>query len=191
MANYIPETRGVPNSEGSQQFSLIDPRVMDPDQELIDHDVFDEHELDQIVQVLEAMRRWRTTERRLSEASRKYMNLGENDMRALRFMIARQRHGVLPTPSDVAKHLQITTASVTKMLDRFAANDYIRRLPHPEDRRSTAIEVTGETQVVARQSVGRNHARRFHVVADLSQEEREVISKFFNAMSVTGLPSHD
>lgn len=162
---------------------------MDPDQELIQHDAFEDVELDQIVEVLESMRRWRMIERRLSEASRKYMNLGENDMRALRFMIATQRHGALATPSDVARHLQITTASVTKMLDRLAASDYIRRLPHPEDRRSTAIEVTKETQVVARQSVGQNHAQRFHVVAELTPTEREAISKFFDALSATGTPT--
>lgn len=166
---------------------MVDPRVMDPDQQLIQHEDFDDHELDHIVLVLESMRRWRAAERRLSEASRKYMNLGENDMRALRFMIASQRHGQFATPSDVAKHLDITTASVTKMLDRLAAADYIRRLPHPQDRRSTAIEVTEETQQVARQSVGRNHAERFHAVADLSPDERDAVIKFFEAFTAIGL----
>ncbi|NWN87362.1 MAG: MarR family transcriptional regulator [Micrococcaceae bacterium] len=170
---------------------MLDPRVMDPDQELIQYDAFEGAELDQIVDVLEAMRHWRTVERRLNDASRKYMKLGENDMRALRFMIASQRHGVLATPSDVAKHLQITTASVTKMLDRLAASDYIRRLPHPEDRRSTAIEVTEETQVIARQSVGESHAQRFHVVAEMTPAERETVSKFFAALSATGLPTSE
>lgn len=168
---------------------MTDPRVMDPDQELIERDRFDDDELDQIVSVFDSMRRWRAAERRLSEASRKYMKLGESDMRALRFMIASQRHGELATPSAVAKHLHITTASVTKMLDRLAANDYIRRLPHPKDRRSTAIEVTEETQRVARESVGRNHAERFHAVANLSEEERAAVIKFFNGLSATGLES--
>lgn len=189
MANNNPKKPRVPNAAGAQTFSMLDPRVMDPDQELTQYDAFEDAELDQIVGVLEAMRRWRTVERRLNDASRRYMKLGENDMRALRFMIASQRHGVLATPSDVAKHLQITTASVTKMLDRLAASDYIRRLPHPGDRRSTAIEVTDETQVLARQSVGQNHAQRFRVVADLTSAERKAVRKFFDALSATGLPT--
>lgn len=176
------------SSDDTEAYSLVDPRLMDPDQELISRDHLDEQELDQIILVLESLRRWRATERRLSEASRKYMKLGESDMRALRFMIAAQRHGELATPSGLAKHLGISTASVTKMLDRLAANDHIRRLPHPEDRRSTVIEVTEETQRVARQSVGRNHAVRFHAAADLTPEEREVVIRFFDALSATEHP---
>lgn len=159
---------------------------MDPGQELISLADLAEHEVDEIVEVMEAMRRWRLIERQLNEASRKYMQLGENDMRAVRYIIAAQRHGVLATPSDVAKHLNITTASVSRMIDRLVEGNHIRRLPHPQDRRSTALEVTEETQAIARQSVGQNHAQRFHAVADLTSEERAAVIKFFDAFSATG-----
>ncbi|MDS2172296.1 MarR family transcriptional regulator [Nesterenkonia sp. CL21] len=168
--------------------SMIDPRVMDPAGEIVPHAHVDEEELDQIVAVLDAMRRWRTVERRMSEASRKYMKLGETDMRALRYLIAAQRHDRLATPSDLARHLGVSTASVTKMLDRLAAHDHIRRLPHPEDRRSTAIEVTEQTQRVARESVGRSHAGRFHAAAALSPDEREVVIRFLDALCATEPP---
>lgn len=170
-------------SEGIEAYSMLDPRVMDPEGEIVPHSHLAEEELDQIVRVLEAMRRWRTTERRMSEASRQYMKLGETDMRALRFMIAAQRNGQLSTPSGLAKHLGISSASVTKMLDRLIGSGHIRRHPHPEDRRSTTIEVTEETQRVARQSVGRAHAGRFHAAADLTPEEREVVIRFLDALS--------
>ena len=164
---------------------MVDPRVMDPGQELIAFDDFAEYEVDEIVEVLEAMRRWRLIERRLDDASRKYMQLGENDMRAVRYIIAAQRHGVLATPSDIAKHLQITTASVSRMIDRLVEGHHIRRLPHPQDRRSIALEVTEETQATARKSVGRNHAKRFQAVADLTAEERAAVIKFFESFSAT------
>lgn len=165
---------------------MVDPRVMDPAQELISLDDYTAEEVDQIVEVMEAMRRWRTIERKLNDASRKYMQLGENDMRAVRYMIAMQRHGTLATPSDVARHLGITTASVSKMLDRLVAGNHIERLPHPQDRRSTALQVTEETQAIARQSVGHNHALRFHAIGELSPEERAAVIKFFDAFSATG-----
>src|SRR5699024_8027311 len=110
---------------------MMDPRVMDPAQELISLDDYTAEEVDQIVEVMEAMRRWRTIERKLNDASRKYMQLGENDMRAVRYMIAMQRHGTLATPSDVARHLGITTASVSKMVHRLDAGQRIERLPPP------------------------------------------------------------
>lgn len=167
---------------------MLDPRVIDPGQELISRDDFGDDLVDEVVEVMEAMARWRTNERRLSDAARKYMNLGENDMRAVRYLIAAQRHGALATPSELAKHLQITTASVSRMLDRLVAGHHIIRSPHPQDRRSTVLEVTEETQTVARQTVGRNHAQRFHAVANLTSQERAAVVKFFEALSDTGSP---
>lgn len=169
--------------------SMVDPRVMDPGQELISLQDYTEAEVDEIVAVMEAMRRWRRVERRLNDASRKYMQLGENDMCAVRYIIACQRHGALATPSDVAKHLNITTASVSRMIDRLVEGNHIRRSPHPQDRRSTALEVTAETQATARRSVGHNHAQRFHAVAQLTSEERAAVIKFFDSFVATAGPS--
>lgn len=165
---------------------MFDPRVMDPDQELVSLENYTSDEVDQVVEVMEAMRRWRTIERTLNDASRKYMRLGENDMRAVRYLIAMQRHGTLATPSDVAKYLGITTASVSKMLDRLVAGNHVHRLPHPQDRRSTALQVSEETLAIARQSVGHNHAQRFHAIAHLTPDERAAVIKFFDAFSATG-----
>lgn len=166
--------------------SMVDPRVMDPEGELIPLRDLAAEEVDEIVAVMEAMRRWRKVERKLNEASRQYMQLGENDMRAVRYIIACQRHGALATPSDVAKHLGITTASVSRMIDRLVEGTHIRRWPHPQDRRSTALEVTETTQATARQSVGHNHAQRFHAIADLTSAERAAVIKFFDAFSAIG-----
>ena len=165
---------------------MFDPRVMDPAQELISLEDYTVEEVDQIVEVMEAMQRWRKIERKLNDASRKYMQLGENDMRAVRYMIAMQRHGTLATPSDIARHLGITTASVSKMLDRLVSGNHVQRLPHPQDRRSTALQVTEETQAIARQSVGYNHAQRFHAIGSLTPQERAAVIKFFDAFSATG-----
>lgn len=160
--------------------------MIDPNQELVCSGDFDAPEIDQIVEVMESMRRWRLTERKLNEASQKYMGLSENDMRAIRFMIASQRQGELASPSRVAKHLGITNASVSRMIDRLDKNGHIRRLPHPKDRRSTVLEVTEATQTVARQSVGNNHAKRFYAIAELTPHERAAVIKFFAAMIATG-----
>ncbi|WP_223881172.1 MarR family winged helix-turn-helix transcriptional regulator [Nesterenkonia ebinurensis] len=166
-------------------FSMLDPRVMDPGEEIIRYSSLEKDELDQIVGVLESLRNWREAERSMSEASRKYMKLGETDMRALRYIIAAQKNAQLATPGALAQHLGISTASVTKLLDRLAEQQHIRRLPHPQDRRSTAIEATEQTRRVAQQTVGRSHAGRFYAAAALSPEEREVVIRFLDALSAT------
>lgn len=170
----------------TEELSMFDPRVIDPDEEIVQYRSLDEDELNGTVQVLESLRRWHQTERRMSEESRRYMELGETDMRALRYAIAAGRHGCGVTPRMLAEHLRISTASVTKMLDRLAAAGHIRRTPHPEDRRSTVVEVAEETRRAARESVGRRHAERFRVAAGLSSQEREVVIRFLRALADTG-----
>ncbi|GAB4086280.1 MarR family transcriptional regulator [Myceligenerans cantabricum] len=163
--------------------SMLDPRVMDPDQELVERASLDDQALDQVVRVLEALRGWRETERRMREAAQRYMRLGETDMRALRYVIAMQNHGRVVTPGAIAAHLGITTASTTKLIDRLAAAGHVRRFPHPTDRRSVAIEVSEETRHAARESVGRAHARRFDAAARLTPPERDVVIGFLEDLA--------
>ena len=59
------------------------------------------------------------------------------------------------------------------------------RLPHPSDRRSLAIEVTEDTRRVARQAVGRTHARRFDAAARLTPQEREIVTRFLDDLAGT------
>ncbi|NDK32749.1 MarR family transcriptional regulator [Nesterenkonia sp. Hz 6-5] len=164
---------------------MVDPRLLDPGEEVVQHGRLDSDDLNQTVRVLESLRRWHSAERRMSEKARKDMELGETDMRALRYIIAAQVNERLATPSELAHHLGISTAAVTKVLDRLADRHHIRRLPHPQDRRSTAIEATEETRRAARKAVGRTHAGRFNVAAALTAEEREIIIGFLDALSAT------
>lgn len=176
------EQNSIPAAD-REGYSPLDPRVMDPEQELFPHAGYDDAELDQIVAVLEAMRAWRAAERRTSEATRRYMKLGETDMRALRFLLAVQRHGEIATPSMLARHLGISTASVTKMMDRLEEQGHLRRDRHPADRRSSTIEITEETAAAARRTVGHTHVGRIQAVAELTAEERDIVTRFLTTLA--------
>lgn len=178
-------------SGGSVEPSMLDPRVLDPGQEMVSRAGLAEHDVDQVVRLLEGLRRWRETERRASEASRRYMKLGETDMRALRFIIALRNQGRLATPGAIAAHLGISSASTTKLLDRLAESDHVRRLPHPSDRRSVAIEVTEETARVTYETVGRRHAHRFAAAARLTSQEREIVTRFLDDLAAPGEDAGD
>jgi DNA-binding MarR family transcriptional regulator len=43
---------------------------------------------------------------------------------------------------DIARELGITTGGTSKLVDRIEANGHCRRLPNPEDRRSSLLELT-------------------------------------------------
>lgn len=45
---------------------------------------------------------------------------------------------------DIASELGITTGGTSKLVDRIEASGYCRRLPNPEDRRSSLLELTDE-----------------------------------------------
>jgi hypothetical protein len=114
----------------------LDPRVIDPTQELVNRTAMDDAEVDSIVGVLAALRTWREAEQTMSEASQKHMKLNGTDMKALRFLMASRNAGAVVTPGLLAETLRISTASTTKLLDRsrapFAASD---RSPRPDDHR--------------------------------------------------------
>lgn len=157
---------------------LLDPRVIDADQELVDRSHLSDDDIAQITRVLAGMRDWREEEERIRLRSRTDMELNENDMRALRLLVASKNIGTVVTPGALAAHLDISTASTTKLLDRLSAAGHITRVPHPTDRRALAIEITADTHRRVRESVGRTHARRFDVVAELSPAERDVVIRF-------------
>jgi DNA-binding MarR family transcriptional regulator len=158
--------------------SIHDPRVADPRQQLVTRDGLGNADLDQIVRVMEALQGWREAEQRASETSRKYMQLNETDMKALRFLMAARNQDLVATPGAIAAHLGISTAATTKVLDRLAQSGHITRSPHPTDRRALAIAITPETYTVAQETVGRQHVRRFDAAARLTPAERQTVIRF-------------
>lgn len=166
---------------------MLDPRVIDPNEELISYKSMSAEELDQMTRVMLAMRNWRDAEQRLSLKSRNRMKLNETDMKALRFLVVAQSQGMLATPGALAEHLNISTASTTKLLDRLARAGHINRSPHPTDRRALVITITQSTHEEVREGVGRTHAKRFEVAAKLTSDEREVVIRFLTELSQIGL----
>ena len=164
---------------------LHDPRVVDARGRLLDVTGLSDDDLGGAVRVMDALFRWREAERRVSEASRRYMRLSESDMKALRFAIVMADQGRNSTAGDLAHHLGISSASTTKLLDRLERGGHIRRTPHPTDRRALAIVVTDETRAAAEATVGREHARRFRVAAALGPAEREAVIRFLDALAAT------
>mgnify|MGYP001073105512 CR=1 FL=1 len=179
----------MPGEEGKQpdeiEMRLHDPRVVDARERLVDLAGIDEVELGQIVRLMDAMFRWRDAEQRVTRASHEYMRLGETDMKALRLAIVMADQDRHVTAKDIAKHLRISSAATTKLLDRLEAAGHIIRTPHPTDRRAIAVIVAPATRKAAELTIGREHARRFRVAAELPPDEREIVIRFLDALSAT------
>ncbi len=162
---------------------LYDVENNDPDAVLVDRSNLSSEEIKQITEVMAALGRLRDAEQRLAEASQRYMKLGRSDMRALHFLIVANNSKSLITPSAIASHLGISTASTTKLLDRLEAGGHITRSPHPHDRRALVITVSEETKEAAMETVGRLRSRLFYSAARLSAVERETVIRFLDDMT--------
>jgi len=172
-------------TEGEQRraASLFHADVIDPQGELIDISAMAPEDISQINTLMDSLAGLREAERRLSEASRRYMKLNESDMKALHYLVAARNQGTVATPGGIAAHLGISTASTTKLLDRLERAGHILRQPHPSDRRALAITVSESTRAAAMNTVGRQQARRFGVAARLTSAEREVAIRFLQEMA--------
>ena len=169
--------------DGLTHAAIYDVDAADPRSTLIDRTGVEPEALRQIAVLMGALGDLREAEQRLSQASRRYMRLNETDMRALHYLIVCANRGVIATPSGIAGHLGISTASTTKLLDRLEKGGHIVRSPHPTDRRALAISITEETRQAAMETVGRQQAKRFYAAARLTADERDVVIRFLADMT--------
>lgn len=153
-------------------------RGNNPHQLGLDLSGISEEELQQISLLMQAFGDLREVERRISEASARYMKLNETDMRALHYLIVSENNGVAVSAGDLSHHLGISAASTTKLLDRLENGGHVTRSPHPTDRRALLIRITPVTRQSVYATVGKHQARRFYSAARLTMEEREVIIRF-------------
>lgn len=163
--------------------AIYDIASSDPEGRLIDRSGVSDEDMAEIGALMNALGRLRDAEKALSDASLRYMRLNQTDMRALHYLIVCRNRGVIATPGAIAEHLDVSTASVTKLLDRLERGGHITREPHPSDRRALAISITPKTHAAAMDTVGRQQSKRFHAAARLSSDEREVVTRFINDMA--------
>lgn len=179
--------RGAPREQRTVP-SVYTLAGSDPHGELVDRSGLSHADLVQIDEVMAALVRLRAAEKRLAEASLRYMELGETDMRALHLLIVSENTGTVATPGAMAESLGISSASTTKLVDRLVAAGHLVRVPHPHDQRTLCVQVTEATARAAHESIGRQHARRFDAAAALSHEQRQAVIDFLEAMTEADLP---
>lgn len=87
-----------------------------------------------------AVERLRLSEARLSRRRQTDCGPSENARAAMRFILERADDGSGGvTPTEIAQHLDVSTASVTGMLDRLHSGHLIAFEANPRDRRSKLV----------------------------------------------------
>lgn len=133
--------------------------------------------------VLAALRKYRAAENDMRKRTRKTMSMNDTDLAALRYLLsARAGHRAMGA-KDLASLLEISSASVSVMLERLERNGYIRRSAHPTDRRASLVEATdaGAAEVTA--TLGPLHERMLEVAESMPAEDVVAVHRFLTAMT--------
>jgi DNA-binding MarR family transcriptional regulator len=86
-----------------------------------------------------AVERLRLSEARLARRRQTDCGPSENARAAMRFILDKADEGDGVTPTEIAQHLGVSTASVTGMLDRLRSGGLIAFEANPHDRRSKLV----------------------------------------------------
>lgn len=117
------------------------------------------------------------------------MDMNASDLAALRMLIVREQRGQSVSPHDLARHLRISTASTTKLLDRLSALGHIERRPHPHDRRARIVVLTEASRREFSRHFGAHLGAMRGVTARYSDDELAVISRFMTELGEAVDPS--
>ncbi|BDI21286.1 MarR family winged helix-turn-helix transcriptional regulator [Herbiconiux sp. L3-i23] len=135
------------------------------------------------VDVLNALRAYRSAESAMRKRTRSSMGMGETDLSALRYLLAEARAGRTVSPKDLAVRLEISTASVSVLIDRLEKSGHVVRRRSPTDGRGVIVEATPSTEAEVRGTLGAMHGRMHEVADSMTPEEARAVVHFLRRMT--------
>jgi DNA-binding MarR family transcriptional regulator len=142
-----------------------------------------------VMTVLQAIRAFSDAMDRMHGGMKGDMDMNATDLAALRMLIMREQRGQPVSPRDVARHLRISTASTTKLLDRLSGSGHVERRPHPRDRRARVIVLTDESRRAFYRHFGERLQGMRGVVDRYSDDELALIARFLGELGEVFDPS--
>ena len=89
------------------------------------------------------------------------------------------------TPTELAARLQITTASVTELMERLSKAGLAQRSPHPHDRRKVILSLTDDATERVGDLFGRIAVSTARCTSLLSVDERATVLRFLHDLALT------
>jgi len=76
-------------------------------------------------------------------------------------------------PKVIGERLLLTSGSITSLLDTLERRGFVRREPHPHDRRKLLVNITDEARKLVDLMLAQVHATSMDVMAGISEADRE------------------
>ncbi|MGP5079000.1 MULTISPECIES: MarR family winged helix-turn-helix transcriptional regulator [Brachybacterium] len=138
---------------------------------------------DSAVDLLSALSGFRAADHELRRRLSAGMEMNSTDLSALRYVIAHEVGEDPATPQALARHLGISGASTSKLLDRLTASGHLERVPHPRDGRSRIVVATDHAHAQVRERLGGMHERMLAIAREVPPADRPAIIEFLRAMA--------
>ncbi len=114
---------------------------------------------------------------RMLAALARQARISETDLAALEHL---ESGGPL-TQRDLGTRLALSSGAVTMLVDRLERAGWVRRRPHPTDRRFVILELTGQAAEQAPAALARYHEEIEALAAAVPAEHREALGAFLDA----------
>lgn len=85
--------------------------------------------------------------------------------------------------TEVSAKLHITKPAVTHLVDRLEKSRFLKRLPHPRDRRVSLLQIQPKGEKVVRKTQGEALSFLLKALGQLSATERKTITRFYTLLS--------
>lgn len=137
-----------------------------------------------VMQSMQAVRAFSDAMDHMHGGIRGEMDMNTSDLAALRMLIVREQRGEWVSPHEIAKHLAISTASTTKLLDRLSESGHLKREPHPKDRRARIVTLTEGARAEFYRHFGQRLGRMRAAMVDYTDDDLRTIVRFLGDMEV-------
>ncbi len=135
------------------------------------------------VDVLNALRRYRTAESAAQRRAREALGIGENALQALRLLIDAEESGRSMNAKVLAEELGITAASTSALVDRLVRSGHVERHADPSDRRGVILTASGRSMRQVFQVLDQLDNRATEAVEHLSPDEMSIVVTFLEQMA--------
>lgn len=105
------------------------------------------------------------------------------DAVALRHLALARREGRTVNATQLARTLRLSTAGITKLIDRLVRDGRAERQPNPKDRRGIIIAPTGTAEQDLAQAYGHLYSPLIATIDALSREELAAVQRFASGLA--------
>ncbi len=105
-------------------------------------------------------------------------DLGRTDVRAIVAIMDATRRGAALTAGALGAAVELSSASVTALVDRLERAGHVRRARDPEDRRRVVLEMSEHTMASGNAWFGGLQQELVQVMAGYTDEELAVVRRF-------------